>query len=136
MRITPSPDTNFSNSIPTIMKDPRQIRDIDAYIASASPEVRDILEGIRQIVKAAVPRATETISYQMPAFGLGKVFFYFAAFKKHIGIYPPVKGDRKLQAELLPYRGPKGNLRFSLKEPIPYGLIGRVATALSQEYSL
>ena len=135
MRITPGPDTNFSNSIPTIMKEPRQIRDIDAYIASASPEVRDILEGIRQVVKAAVPRATETISYRMPAFRLGKVFFYFAAFKKHIGIYPPVKGDRKLQAELLPYRGPKGNLRFSLKEPIPYGLIGRVATALSQEYS-
>jgi uncharacterized protein YdhG (YjbR/CyaY superfamily) len=117
------------------MKERAKMGDVDACIASASPEVRDILEGIRQLVRAAVPAATETISYQMPAFRLGKVFFYFAAFKKHIGIYPPVKGDRKLQAELLPYRGPQGNLKFPLEKPIPYGLIRRVATALSQEYS-
>ena len=96
------------------MKQQSKITDIDAYIASASPQVRDILERIRQVVRVAVPEATETISYQMPAFKLERVFFYFAAFKKHIGVYPPVKGDRKLQKELLPYRGDKGNLRFPL----------------------
>ena len=117
------------------MKKQSVIADIDGYIASASPEVRDNLERIRQVVRAAVPAATETISYQMPAFKLDGVFFYFAAFKKHIGVYPPVKGDRKLQNELLPYREEKGNLRFPLREAIPYAVIGRVALALSQEYS-
>jgi uncharacterized protein YdhG (YjbR/CyaY superfamily) len=117
------------------MKKQSKITDIDAYIASASPEVRDILERIRQVVRAAVPAATETISYQMPAFKLKRVFFYFAAFKKHIGVYPPVKGDRKLQNELLPYRGEKGNLKFPLGDSIPYNLIGRVALALSKEHS-
>jgi uncharacterized protein YdhG (YjbR/CyaY superfamily) len=117
------------------MKQQSKITEIDAYIASASPEVRDILERIRQVVRVAVPAATETISYQMPAFKLDRVFLYFAAFKKHIGIYPPVKGDRELQNELLPYRGGKGNLRFPLREAIPYELIGRVASALSQDYS-
>jgi uncharacterized protein YdhG (YjbR/CyaY superfamily) len=90
------------------MKQQSKITDIDTYIASASP----VLERIRQVVKAAVPEATELISYQMPAFKLDRVFLYFAAFKKHIGVYPPVKGDRRLQTELLPYRGDKGNLRF------------------------
>jgi uncharacterized protein YdhG (YjbR/CyaY superfamily) len=117
------------------MKQQSKIKDIDAYVASASPQVREILERIREVVRVAVPEATETISYQMPAFKLERVFFYFAAFKKHIGIYPPVKGDRELQNELLPYRGDKGNLKFPLGESIPYELIGRVASALSQEYS-
>ena len=70
------------------VKQESKITDIDAYIASASPDVRNILEQIRQVVRVAVPAATETISYRMPAFKLERVLFYFAAFKQHIGIYP------------------------------------------------
>lgn len=115
------------------MSDRPKFSSIDEYIASTPAEVRRILEDIRQVVRDRVPGATETIGYQMPAFRLGKVFFYFAAFKKHIGIYPPVTGDKALQQALLPYRGEKGNLKFPLDQPIPYDLIGRVAAALSHE---
>lgn len=108
---------------------------IDHYIASVSPDVQSILQEIRRIVKSEVPMAVETISYQLPAFKLDRVFIYFAAFKKHIGVYPPVKGDEKLQKALLPYRGEKGNLQFPLEQPVPYELIRRVAAALSREYS-
>jgi uncharacterized protein YdhG (YjbR/CyaY superfamily) len=108
---------------------------IDAYIASADPDVRPILEEIRTTIKRAIPDATEAISYQMPAFKRKSVFIYFAAFKHHIGVYPPVGGDEALSAELARYRGPKGNLKFPLSEPIPYALIGRVAQALAQEYT-
>lgn len=108
---------------------------IDGYIASAPPDVRGILEDIRRVIKTVVPAAEETISYQLPAFKLDKVFIYFAAFKKHIGVYPPVKGDREFQKALLPYRNEKGNLKFPLQQPIPCDLIGRVAAALSREYS-
>lgn len=108
---------------------------IDSYIESAPQEAREILEEIRRIVKAKVPTSVETISYQMPAFKLDRVFFYFAAFKKHIGVYPPVKGDKDLQEALAPYRGEKGDLKFPLNQPMPYNLIGRVAVALSREYS-
>ena len=112
-----------------------KITSIDGHLALASPGVRDILEQIRRVVQAAVPTATETISYQIPAFKLEKVFFSFAAFKNHIGVFPPVKGDRKLQTDLRPYRGEKGNLKFPISEPIPYALIERVASALSRERS-
>jgi uncharacterized protein YdhG (YjbR/CyaY superfamily) len=107
--------------------------DIDGYIASAPLEVRPILEEIRRTAKAKAPDAIETISYQMPALKQRKVFFYFAAFKNHIGVYPPVKGDKNLQKALLPYRGEKGNLKFPLDQPMPYDLIGRVVLALSLE---
>ena len=108
---------------------------IDSYIKLVPPEARDVLEEIRRIVKAEVPASVETISYQMPAFKLDRVFIYFAAFKKHVGVYPPVKGDEGLQKALAPYRGEKGNLKFPLNQPIPYNIIGRVAVALSREYS-
>ena len=107
---------------------------VDEYIAASRPEVGEILQTIRVTVAKAVPDATECIRYQMPAFVRKKVFLYFAAFKKHIGVYPPVQ-DPDLLAELAAYRGPKGNLQFPLNEPMPYELIGRVARSLAQQYS-
>lgn len=108
--------------------------DIDAYIAGAAAEAKPVLKKIRQLIKQQVKGATESISYQMPAFRLGNVFIYFAAFKHHIGVYPPVQGDKALQNALEPYRGEKGNLKFPLTDDMPYELIGRVAVALSKEY--
>jgi uncharacterized protein YdhG (YjbR/CyaY superfamily) len=90
------------------MKQQSKITDIDAYIASASPEVREILERIRQVVRVAVPAATETISYQMPAFKLDRVFFYFAAFKKHIGVYPQRRGVANFRSNCSPIAGTRG----------------------------
>jgi uncharacterized protein YdhG (YjbR/CyaY superfamily) len=60
------------------------------------------------------PEAQEIISYRMPA------------FKRHIGLYPPVTGDANLKEWAAPYAGDKGNLRFPLDRPIPYDLIEQI----------
>jgi uncharacterized protein YdhG (YjbR/CyaY superfamily) len=101
-------------------------KNIDEYIASFSPEVRAILERIRLTIRQAAPDAQETISYKMPAFTQDGMLVYFAAFKKHIGLYPPVRGDAKLEKAIATYAGEKGNLRFPLDQPIPYHLIERI----------
>lgn len=101
-------------------------RDIDEYISGFAPEVRLILERIRSTIRRAAPGAQETISYQIPAFRQNGVLVYFAAFKKHIGFYPPVRGDAALEKAVGRYAGEKGNLRFPLDEPIPYALIARI----------
>lgn len=106
---------------------------IDEYIASFSPEVQAILEHIRSTIKAAAPQATEKFSYQMPTFELIGNLVHFAAFKKHIGLFPPVKGDESLQKEIAPYKGPKGNLQFPLDGPIPYRLIARIVKSRVKE---
>jgi len=49
-----------------------------------------------------------------------------AAFKEHIGLFPPIRGDARLAKAAARYAGPKGNLRFPYAEPIPYGLIERL----------
>lgn len=105
-----------------------------AYFDTAEPEARRRLKAIAAKVAALVPQATPCISYSMPAFRDGHVFFYFAAFKKHIGVYPPVRDDHALIRELERYRGPKGNLSFPSGETLPIALIGRVARALHREY--
>ena len=107
----------------------------EAYFASVPAAVRPRLEHIQAEVQARVPGATRCVGYSMPAFKQKRIFFYFAAFKKHIGVYPPVTDDPALIAECARYRGPKGNLSFPLAEPLPIDLIGRVAVALAAQYA-
>lgn len=82
-----------------------------------------------------MPGAERTIAYQMPALRKGRIVAYFAAFRQHIGIYPPVKSPPDLVAELAPYAGPKGNLSFLHRDELPIDLIGRVGAALAAQYA-
>jgi uncharacterized protein YdhG (YjbR/CyaY superfamily) len=106
---------------------------IDEYIAACLPEVQPILEKIRLTIRKAAPAADEKICYRMPTFTLEGNLVHFAAFKEHIGFYPPVRGDDTLMREISDYAGPKGNLRFPLDERIPYDLISRIVKARVRE---
>jgi len=99
---------------------------IDEYIAAFAPEVQVVLQQVRRTVRAAAPEAEEAISYQIPAFKQEGVLVYFAAFKNHIGLYPPISGNTRLEKAVAPYAGEKGNLRFPLDRPVPFELIGRI----------
>jgi uncharacterized protein YdhG (YjbR/CyaY superfamily) len=102
-------------------------KNIDEYIAMFSPEVQEILQKIRSTIRRVAPEALETISYGIPTFKLHGNLVHFAAFKEHIGFFPPVRDDARLLKAVSKYAGPKGNLRFPLDRPIPYGLIERIA---------
>jgi uncharacterized protein YdhG (YjbR/CyaY superfamily) len=103
------------------------ISTVDGYIATSAKEVQPILRKLRTTIRRAVPQATEFISYRMPAYKLNGMIMYFAAFKQHIGVFPPVRGTATFVKAVKPYAGPKGNLRFPLAKPIPYSLIARIA---------
>jgi uncharacterized protein YdhG (YjbR/CyaY superfamily) len=109
------------------------VQTVDDYIAACTPSVRPILRKLRSTIRAAIPRATETISYRMPAFKLDGDVVYFAAFRNHIGVFPPVRGPATLVKAVRPYAGPKGNLRFPLADQIPFGLIARIAKARAKD---
>ncbi|HEX7070683.1 MAG TPA: DUF1801 domain-containing protein [Rhodothermales bacterium] len=105
---------------------------VDAYIASFEPEVRTILERIRSIAREELPQAEERLGYGIPGYYQNGPVFYFAGFKNHIGLYPPV-GDPALVKKLTRYRGEKGNLRLPLSEPMPYDLIREIVGVLFKE---
>jgi uncharacterized protein YdhG (YjbR/CyaY superfamily) len=108
------------------MKNHQPPDDIEAYIARFPADVQAILRKLRQTIRSAAPDAQELISYQMPAFKQHGILVYFAAWKQHIGLYPPLSGDKPLEKAVARYAGPKGNLQFPLAEPIPYALIERI----------
>ncbi|PYV41552.1 MAG: hypothetical protein DMG06_16705 [Acidobacteria bacterium] len=103
----------------------KQFGTIDEYIKTFPEDVQRILEKIRQTIKKAAPAAEEAISYQIPTFKLnGKYLVYFAAFKNHIGLYPPP--PTVFKKEVSSYEGPKGNLKFPLDKPMPLDLVKRI----------
>ena len=109
---------------------------VEQYIAEAPEKAKPILREIRQMVMARCPHAEETMSYKMPAFKAERVFIYFAAFKNHVGIYPPVETPQELVQALQHFRGPKGNLQFPYAKDIPYELIEHVIDALYTSYAV
>jgi uncharacterized protein YdhG (YjbR/CyaY superfamily) len=107
----------------------------EAFFATLAPSLRERKERIQHEVERRVPGARRSIGYQMPSFRERHVFFYFGAFKKHIGVFPPVTVDAEPIAQTARYREPKGNLGFPLNEALPLDLIGRVAQALTGQYT-
>ncbi|HEV2667864.1 MAG TPA: DUF1801 domain-containing protein, partial [Blastocatellia bacterium] len=102
-------------------------KDIGEYIAGFPAGVQEILEKIRITIRKAAPGAEETISYQIPTFNLkGRYLIHFAAYKKHIGLYPAPRESKEFKEELSGYEGGKGTVRFPLDKPIPYDLIRRI----------
>jgi uncharacterized protein YdhG (YjbR/CyaY superfamily) len=108
------------------MVKPKKARDIDDYISQFPAEVQAVLEKVRETIHLAAPDAEEVISYMMPAFRHHGILVYFAAWAKHIGMYPPISGDKAIEKAIARYAGPKGNLQFPLDEPMPLDLIGRI----------
>jgi len=117
----------LANDLLTSMESSRAVpKNVDEYIEGFPPEVQAILQRVRQVVREAAPLAQEVISYRMPALKQRGILIFFAAFKGHIGLYPPVAGDARLKKAIAPYAGEKGNLRFPYDKPIPYKLIARI----------
>jgi uncharacterized protein YdhG (YjbR/CyaY superfamily) len=104
----------------------RKPESVDAYVSGFPPDVQTILGRLRTTVRSLLPDARETISYGIPTYKRNGAVVYFAAFKAHIGFYPPVRGDAALEKAVARYAGDKGNLRFPLDEPMPMALIERI----------
>ena len=102
-------------------------QNIDEYIDGFPQDVQEILKKIRAIIKKSAPKAQETISYGIPTLTLRDTYLvYYAAYKKHIAIYPVPTGDAEFNEEISAYRKGKGTLQFPLDKDIPYALIRKL----------
>lgn len=106
-------------------KSPQQT-DTDGYVSQFPADVQAALREVLETIRRAAPEAEETISYRMPAFRQHGILVYFAAWKTHIGFYPPISGDKAVEKAIARCAGPKGNLQFPLDEPMPLALIERI----------
>lgn len=112
-------------------------KSVDEYIASLPPETHLPLRRVRAVIKKALPKATEGISYQIPVYKVGgKMVLYFAGFKSHYSVYPATaKLLKAMKKELAPHLHSKATLRFSYDEKVPAALIARIARTRAAQVS-
>jgi uncharacterized protein YdhG (YjbR/CyaY superfamily) len=108
---------------------------VEDYLAALPDGSRAALERLRKTIKAAAPEATETISYQMPAFkDHGRILVYYAAFKDHYSLFPASTAVLEaLGEELKPYLSGKATIRFDLDKPLPAALVKEIVKARVEE---
>jgi uncharacterized protein YdhG (YjbR/CyaY superfamily) len=106
-------------------------KSVEEYFAALPPDQRAVLKKLRTTIQAAAPKATETISYQMPAFkyeGLGLVCY--SAFTNHYSLFPmSLQVFEDYAKELEPYRSGRGTIRFTTEEPLSTALVRKIVQA-------
>jgi len=100
--------------------------DIDEYIAAQPTDVQPILTKLRETIRAVAPDASERMSWRMPTFWQGQIIIQFAAFKKHISIFPGDLERLPFQQRLQGYRTTKGGIQLPLDQPIDYELVADI----------
>jgi len=107
---------------------------VDGYLAAVPEDARVALAKLRMTIKAAAPKATEVISYQIPTFKHQGMLVAFAAFEGHCGFYimsPNVL--RAHAAELKDYELNKASIRFPANKPLPAALVTKLVKACVAE---
>jgi uncharacterized protein YdhG (YjbR/CyaY superfamily) len=106
-------------------------QDVEAYLAALPSASRASMDALRSAIRSAIPEATETISYQMPAFRYhGRVLVSYGAFKDHVSLFPmsmAVIGAH--EQELGARHTGKGTIQFDLRKPIPATLVKKLVRA-------
>lgn len=106
--------------------DENKIETVDEYIESCPEEIRPKLQNLRHIIKEAAPEVSEKMSWAMPTFYyLGNVV-HFAAFKKHIGLYPGPNAVEFFRERLVEYKTSKGAIQFPLNKDMDSSLIQEI----------
>ena len=105
---------------------------VDDYLAAAPKERRTALMKLRRTIKAAAPKATESMSYGIAGFKhrSGKPLIYFGYWKDHWALYGTGSAFIDAHAaELKPYDIGKGTIRFPFDKPLPHRLVTKIVKA-------
>jgi len=100
---------------------------INAYIDAQDECFQPFLNQVRDALREVLPDAEERISWSMPTFWQKHNIIHFAAFKKHIGLYPGPKAIEHFADRLTEYKTSKGAVQLPYSDPLPLELIADIA---------
>ncbi len=108
---------------------------VEEYIAAQPEPARKTLKRVRATLRKALPKADETISYNMPTYKIGgETVLHFAGWKRHFSLYPVKRNlAAAFKGELVGFELEKGTLRIPLGEAVPVDLIKRIAEFRAEE---
>ena len=119
--------------MPTAKSKPRTI---DEYLAGVNAHQSVAREKLRKIIRAAVPKAEEGISYGLAAFRLnGRPLVAFGASANHCAFYPMSSTTvEAFKDQLKGFETSKGTIRFSPDNPLPTALVKKLVKARVAEH--
>lgn len=102
---------------------------VDAYIAALPSDQRLALTNLRARLKAMLPDHPEVMSYAMPGFRQpgpkGRMVVGYAAFAKHLGLYPH-SGTVIPLIDCTPFKTSKSGVLFTPERPLPDALLRQI----------
>ena len=107
---------------------------VEEYIQGLEKPQKEAVLAVRQALAAVLPGAQEVLSYGMPAFRYRTNLLYYAAWKKHLGLYPAGARLMGFEEALKPYVQSKGAIQFHYTLPMPLDLIQAIAVYRLDEY--
>jgi uncharacterized protein YdhG (YjbR/CyaY superfamily) len=114
----------------------RKPTSVDEYMTWMDERQLAALDALRDAIRAAAPaRATEGISYSMPAFLLdGKGMICYAAFNDHYSLFPMSTAVMTEHAAELGDRVTgKGTIRFEYGRRLPVPLVEKIVKTRTRE---
>ncbi|MDQ6713392.1 MAG: DUF1801 domain-containing protein [Candidatus Dormibacteraeota bacterium] len=107
------------------------MKTVDDYLAKAPKEKQATLKKLRQIIKAAAPTASESMSYGIVGYKLQqKPVVFFGYWKAHYALYGFGSHVTDAHAaELKNYLQSKGTIQFPADKPLPYRLVTKMVQA-------
>lgn len=109
---------------------------VDAYLSALPPDQRDALAALRARLRDLLPGHLEVMSYAMPGFRQpgpkGKMVVGYAAFARHLGLYPH-SGTVIPLIDCAPFKTSKSGVLFTPDQPLPDALLRRIVQARQAE---
>ena len=119
-----------------VTDDKQRFTTVDEYLEAATYDVEPRLVEMRRIIRAALPDAEETVSYNIPAYKQdGVVVIQFAGFTHHtsLSFFPTAATFAQFAEELVPYTTSKSAIQFPIDEPLPVDLIDAITRFRAEE---
>ncbi|MCE1169495.1 MAG: DUF1801 domain-containing protein [Sphingobacteriia bacterium] len=110
-----------------------KLKTVEVYLQSIPPDKIEKTMAFRKLILEALPEATETIGYNMPAYKYKKFLVYFAVHKNHIGFYPTASPIETFKNQLSDYKHAKGSIQFPFNKEFPHDLIKAICRFRFQE---
>ena len=105
-------------------------KNVNAYLAEFPTDQRKAMERLRKLIKAAAPKAEETISYSMPMFKQNGQLVAFAAFKDHISFFV-CSGSflNRFPVDKQKFDTFRSGIHFTPEKPLPATLVTKIVKA-------
>jgi uncharacterized protein YdhG (YjbR/CyaY superfamily) len=110
--------------------------EVDAYLAALPPDQRDALTTLRTRLRALLPGHLDCMSYAMPGLRQpgpkGKMVIGYAAFARHLGLYPH-SGTVIPLIDCTPFKTSKSGVLFTPDRPLPDALLRQIIATRQAE---